>query len=79
MLCDPPLHVDLLVGPVIVENANGLYGPVPERSDSALAMRWRARLWLLLIRAAFVVHPACANMLVRRSLRGRVQPVQWPI
>lgn len=78
MLCDPPLPIELLVGPVDVEHANGAYGAVPKRRASAPAMRWRSRLWRLLVRAAFVAHPICAAMLVRCSLRGRVERVQWP-
>lgn len=79
MLCDPPLPVDLLVGPAHVEGANGSYGAVPERRPSARAMRWRARVWRLLVRAAFLVHPRCAALVVRCSLRGRVERVQWPV
>lgn len=75
MLCDPPVRVDFLVGPVTTCEGNG---DIPERSKSAAAMRWRARVWRLVVRIAFVIHPACASVLVRRSLRGRVEPVQWP-
>jgi len=78
MLCDPPLPTDLLVGPVNVENARGVYGAAPERLDSAPAMRWRSRLWRMLVRVAFVVHPFCARLVVRCSLRGRVERVEWP-
>ena len=77
MLCDPPTDVSLLVGPVTMR-AGGNCRDIPGRSRLALAAHWRARLWRLLVRTAFVIHPASANILVRWSLRGRVEPVQWP-
>jgi len=78
MLCDPPANVGLLVGPVTMWSVGGDYCDIPERSRSARAMQWRAWLWRVLVRTAFVIHPVAANLLVRWSLRGRVEPVQWP-
>jgi hypothetical protein len=77
VLCDPPVPIELILGPVTARHQDEEWRAVPPRSPLARAVTWRSSLWRTVVRLALALHPRLAAALVRISLRGRVSPVRW--